>query len=147
MGRVAGLQISGTSGSPGVTQNIRIGGRNSVSAINEPLYVIDGVPVVNSNLLNFTAVTSISPLAAMNSDDIESITVLKDAATTAVYGARGSSGAILITTKKGRQVKISYNLKTSIRFQNRAVKGPRMLNGEEKAELWLVTLGNTLGKD
>nr|WP_025126220.1 TonB-dependent receptor plug domain-containing protein [Myroides odoratimimus] len=107
MGRVAGLQISGTSGSPGVTQNIRIGGRNSVSAINEPLYVIDGVPVVNSNLLNFTAVISISPLAAMNSDDIESITVLKDAATTAVYGARGLNGAILITTKKGRQVKIS----------------------------------------
>jgi TonB-linked SusC/RagA family outer membrane protein len=146
MGRVAGLQISTTSGSPGATQNIRIRGRNSVSATNEPLYVIDGIPVINDNISNSTSVTSISPLASINSEDIESMTVLKDAAATSVYGARGANGVILITTKRGKQGKPSYNFKSTIGFQNKAVKGARMLSGEEKGELWIEALSNTVNQ-
>lgn len=145
-GRVVGLQMATTSGSPGATQNIRIRGRNSVSATNEPLYVIDGIPVVNSNLSNSSSVTSISPLAALNSEDIESMTVLKDAAATAVYGARGSNGVILITTKRGKQGKPSYSFKSSIGFQNKAVKGARMLTGNEKGDLWVEAISNTTGQ-
>lgn len=145
-GRVAGLQMATTSGSPGATQNIRIRGRNSITATNEPLYVIDGIPIINSNLSNSTSLTSLSPLAALNSEDIESMTVLKDAAATSVYGARGSNGVILITTKKGKQGKPSYNFKTSIGFQNKAVKGARMLSSNEKGDLWIEALSNTTGR-
>lgn len=141
-GRVAGLQMATTSGSPGSVQNIRIRGRNSVSATNEPLYVIDGVPIINSNISNSADVTSLSPLSSINPDDIESMTVLKDAGATSVYGARGSNGVILITTKKGKHGKPSYNFRSSIGFQNRAVKGPKFLSGEQRAELWMEALAN-----
>ncbi|WP_353101782.1 TonB-dependent receptor [Myroides odoratus] len=141
-GRVAGLQMATTSGSPGSVQNIRIRGRNSVSATNEPLYVIDGVPIINSNISNSADVTSLSPLSSINPDDIESMTVLKDAGATSVYGARGSNGVILITTKKGKQGKPSYNIRSSIGFQNRAVKGPKFLSGEQRAELWMEAIAN-----
>ncbi|MDR2223458.1 MAG: TonB-dependent receptor [Flavobacteriaceae bacterium] len=148
-GRVAGLQMATTSGSPGSVQNIRIRGRNSVSATNEPLYVIDGVPVINANLSHSTDVTSLSPLASINPDDIESMTVLKDAGATSVYGARGSNGVILITTKKGKQGKPSYNFRSSVGFQNNAVKGPKFLSGEQRAELWIEAIanGNNLDKN
>lgn len=144
-GRVAGLQMATTSGSPGATQNIRIRGRNSVSATNEPLYVIDGIPVINSNLSNSDDMTSLSPLAAINPEDIESMTVLKDAGATSVYGARGSNGVILITTKKGKRGEPSYSFRSSIGFQNKAVKGPRFLSSQEKGDLWIEALYNTLG--
>lgn len=144
-GRVAGLQMATTSGSPGAVQNIRIRGRNSVSATNEPLYVIDGIPIINANLSDSDDVTSLSPLAAINPDDIESMTVLKDAGATSVYGARGSNGVILITTKKGKRGEPSYSFRSSIGFQNRAVKGPRYLSSKEKGDLWIEAFYNTLG--
>lgn len=144
-GRVAGLQMATTSGSPGAVQNIRIRGRNSVSATNEPLYVIDGIPVINSNLAESADYTSLSPLAAINPEDIESMTVLKDAGATSVYGARGSNGVILITTKKGKRGEPSYSFRSSIGFQNKAVKGPRFLSSQEKGELWVEAIYNNLG--
>lgn len=144
-GRVAGLQMATTSGSPGAVQNVRIRGRNSVSATNEPLYVIDGIPIINSNLSDSDDVTSLSPLAAINPEDIESMTVLKDAGATSVYGARGSNGVILITTKKGKRGEPSYSFRSSVGFQNKAVKGPRFLSSKEKGDLWIEALYNTLG--
>ncbi|EHO04885.1 SusC/RagA family TonB-linked outer membrane protein [Myroides odoratimimus] len=146
-GRVAGLHIAATSGSPGSLQNIRIRGRNSISASNEPLYVVDGVPMVNTNISGNTNGTSLSALSAISSDDIESMTVLKDAAATSAYGARGSNGVILITTKKGRQGTPSFNLKTSIGFQNPARKGPKFLDGNQKKDLWLEAIYNTYGEE
>ncbi|HEY9186030.1 MAG TPA: carboxypeptidase-like regulatory domain-containing protein, partial [Salegentibacter sp.] len=82
-GKVSGLQISTSSGTPGAVQDIRIRGISSINAGNEPLYVIDGVPIINDNVGGSTATSSLSPLASINSNDIESITVLKDASTTA----------------------------------------------------------------
>ncbi|AJA70302.1 SusC/RagA family TonB-linked outer membrane protein [Myroides odoratimimus] len=144
-GRVAGLQMAATSGSPGSMQNIRIRGRNSISASNEPLYVIDGIPMVNTNISGNTDGTSLSALSSISSNDIESMTVLKDAAATSAYGARGSNGVILITTKQGRQGKPQFNFKTSIGIQNPARKGPKYLSGEQKKDLWMEAIFNTYG--
>ena len=88
-GRVAGAEIMSTTGEPGATTTIRIRGTRSVEASNEPLIVVDGV------------VDAIGDLNDINPEDIESITVLKDASSTAIYGARGSNGVILVTTKHG----------------------------------------------
>ena len=153
-GKVAGLQVSSSSGTPGSVQDIRIRGVGSISANNQPLYVIDGVPVVsgdfsgaNDNRTNGNAATSssISSLAALNSNDIESMTVLKDASATAAYGARGSNGVIVITTKKGKTGKAVYNLSNSIGFQNNAVDGRNPLTGDQRKELYLDAIFNTYG--
>lgn len=109
-GKVAGLNISMASGTPGSVQDIRIRRVGSINAGNDPLYVIDGVPVNNSNFSGSSAVSSFSALASLNSSDIESITVLKDASATSAYGARGSNGVIVITTKKGKSGKVSLQL-------------------------------------
>ncbi|MEK6506810.1 SusC/RagA family TonB-linked outer membrane protein [Myroides sp. C4067] len=149
-GRVAGLQMSSTSGSPGAIQNIRIRGRNSMSATNEPLFVVDGIPLTNGDISGTytesgNSSTSLSSLSGINSEDIESITVLKDAAATAAYGARGGNGVILITTKRGKQGAPKFDFKAAIGFQDFAVKGPKFLNGEQKKELWLEAIYNTDG--
>ena len=88
-GRVAGVDIMSTSGDPSATTSIRIRGTRSISASNEPLIVVDGV------------IDAVSDLSDINSSDIESISVLKDASSTAIYGSRGSNGVIIVTTKKG----------------------------------------------
>ena len=107
-GRVAGVQVTNGSGQPGSTAAVRIRGGNSIAAGNDPLYVIDGVPVAatanntNTYTLETQGVSGLNPLAALNPSDIESVEILKDASATAIYGARASNGVILITTKRGR---------------------------------------------
>lgn len=145
-GRVAGLNMSSTTGSPGAMQQVRIRGRNSLSATNEPLYVVDGMPITNDNVSGSTSATSLSPLSSINADDIETMTVLKDAAATSAYGARGSNGVILITTKKGTRGDAKYTLRTSLGFQDLARKGPKFLNGAQKEELWLEAIYNSNGE-
>lgn len=105
-GKVSGLQITNGGGAPGDGATIRIRSGSSISASNDPLYVIDGVPVDGSDVAG-----SRNPLATINQNDIESMTVLKDASATAIYGSRASNGVIIITTKKGKvgELKISYN--------------------------------------
>jgi len=105
-GRVAGVQMTSNSGEPGAGAQIRIRGGTSISASNDPLYVIDGVPVQNESVSpDAPGISSInsalprSPLNSLNPDDIESITVLKDASATAIYGSRGANGVVLIQTK------------------------------------------------
>ncbi|WP_026706905.1 SusC/RagA family TonB-linked outer membrane protein [Flavobacterium frigidarium] len=144
-GKVAGLQISQSSGTPGSVQDIRIRGVGSVSASNQPLYVIDGVPVINDAFAASDNVSTLSPLASIASSDIESMTVLKDASATSAYGARGSNGVIIITTKKGKSGKTVFNLNTSIGFQNNAVKGQTPLTGAQRKELYLDGVYNTYG--
>ena len=99
-GAVAGLQSVAASGAPGANQQIRIRGISSITASNAPLWVIDGVPVLANDLSRATTTANI--LSTLNPNDIESITVLKDAASAAIYGNRAANGVILITTKKGR---------------------------------------------
>ena len=107
-GRAPGVQITQASGQPGAPAAVRIRGGNSVTAGNEPLYVIDGVPVQsspdgsNTFTLEVQGVSGLDPLASINPDDIASVDILKDASAQAIYGARAANGVILITTKRGR---------------------------------------------
>lgn len=144
-GNVAGLQMSTTSGTPGSSQDIRIRGRNSINAGNDPLFVIDGVPMINSNFSGSTNISSLSTLSSIAADNIESMTVLKDAGATSVYGARGANGVILITTKKGKKGDAQFSLSSSVGFQNNAVDGLRPLTGAEKTDLYLESIFNTYG--
>jgi TonB-linked SusC/RagA family outer membrane protein len=97
-GKVAGVQITTAGGAPGASSQILIRGGSSLNASNQPLIVIDGVPVDNTGLAGAS-----NPLSLINPNDIESITVLKDASSTAIYGVRASNGVILVTTKHGVQ--------------------------------------------
>ena len=103
-GRIAGVTVN-TSGAPGSGSEIRIRGGASLNASNDPLIVIDGLPIANT-----TTAGSTSFLASLNPNTVESITVLKDASATAIYGSRASNGVILITTKKGgKKLSVDYN--------------------------------------
>ncbi|NLR93626.1 SusC/RagA family TonB-linked outer membrane protein [Flammeovirga agarivorans] len=110
-GRMAGVQVTSNSGQPGASSTIRIRGVNSLGGNSNPLYVIDGVPLISNTTGGFAQEegAQLSALADLNPKDIESIEVLKDASSTAIYGAMGSNGVILITTKKGEEGKIRVN--------------------------------------
>ena len=141
-GKVAGLSISTNSGTPGSTSQIRIRGISSITAGNEPLYVIDGVPVTNGNVSNSTSRSFFSALSGLDNNNIKSITVLKDASSTAQYGARGANGVILITTKKGKSGKTVYSFNSYYGVQNDAIEGPVMLTAAQRLELFAEGLFN-----
>lgn len=145
-GKVAGLTISTSSGTPGSTQDIRIRGVGSLTAANDPLIVVDGVPMINDNFSGSGNRSSLSALASINSQNIESITVLKDASATSAYGARGSNGVIVITTKKGKAGKTQFNLNTSYGFQNKASSGKDVLTGTQREILYLDGVYNSYGE-
>lgn len=144
-GKVAGLNVSTTSGTPGATADIRIRGRSSITAGNSPLYVIDGVPITNENVSGSASGSSLSALASLNTNDISSITVLKDASSTAAYGARGANGVIVITTKNGAAGKTTYNASSSFGYSNDAIKGPQVLTAAEREMLFYESLYNSYG--
>jgi iron complex outermembrane receptor protein len=106
-GRVAGVQMTTNSGEPGGGAQVRIRGGTSIQASNNPLYVIDGVPLQDENPVASASINGVNaalprnPLNAINPNDIESITVLKDASATAIYGSRGANGVVLVQTKRG----------------------------------------------
>lgn len=142
-GKVAGLTVSSASGTPGAVTDIRIRGRSSITAGNEPLYVIDGVPMISGNVTAATSGSSLSALAFLNSEDVESITVLKDASSTAAYGARGANGVIVITTKDGKEGRTIISLNSSYGFSNPAIDGPQVLTGEQREILFYEAVQNT----
>ena len=142
-GRVAGLRVVTLSGTPGAPTDIRIRGEGSISGSNRPLFVIDGVPVNNGSISPL--LTDMGILSMINASDIESITVLKDASATAPYGARGSNGVIVITTKSGSAGEVQYNLTTQYGFQNYARDDRPMLTGEQRLELGAETIINDFG--
>ncbi len=108
-GKVAGVSITSNGGAPGAGSTIRIRGGASLSASNDPLIVIDGVPLDNGGIAG-----SANALALINPNDIESFNILKDASATAIYGSRASNGVILITTKKGKKGKLVFNFNTQL---------------------------------
>ena len=117
-GRVSGVNITQNSGEPGTGMTVRIRGSNSIRSGQTPLYVVDGVPLDNANITpdggtaaGINQSSKLNPISFLNPDDIESIDILKDASSTAIYGARGANGVIIITTKKGTQGKgsITYD--------------------------------------
>ncbi|MDQ4141572.1 MAG: SusC/RagA family TonB-linked outer membrane protein, partial [Bacteroidota bacterium] len=121
-GRVAGVQVTQASHSPGGGVSIRIRGGNSIQGGNEPLYVVDGYPLYNENG------------ATINPNDIESIDILKDASATAIYGSRGANGVVLITTKRGKAGKSTISFDTYYSVQ-KVQKTLPLLNAREYAEL------------
>lgn len=139
-GAFAGVNISQNSGKPGGSTTIRVRGGTSVNARNEPLYVIDGVPIdatagnsqANISTYNndFFDQEAANPLSMLNPNDIESIDVLKDASATAIYGSRGANGVIMITTKKGKAGVQQLNYGYSIGFSSQAKKLD-MLSGDQ----------------
>ncbi len=111
-GKVAGVTVTSNDGAPGSGTTIRIRGGSSLSASNDPLYVVDGVPLQSGDISGMS-----NAMAAINPNDIQSITILKDASATAIYGSRASNGVIIITTKHGvknQPLKVSYNGKYSV---------------------------------
>jgi TonB-linked SusC/RagA family outer membrane protein len=120
-GTISGIQVTQATGQPGAGVTVQVRGVNSINAVAEPLYVIDGFPTSNSNSLTDAGVTNgpkINPLSFINTADIESIEVLKDASATAIYGTRGANGVIIITTKKGKSGVSSINYDGSYGWQN-----------------------------
>lgn len=125
-GKMAGVNIAQNSGKPGGSNTVRIRGGTSITASNEPLYVIDGVPISTSSISRQPNLNSadvpildqepVNPLNTLNPADIENITVLKDASATAIYGSRGANGVIVITTKTGAAgaVRTSYTTRFGI---------------------------------
>lgn len=116
-GKVAGVNVANVSGEPGANQNIVIRGVGSLRSGTTPLYVIDGFVIDNSN----TGVAS-NPMNFINPEDIASMDVLKDASASAIYGARGANGVIVITTKKGKKGRTEMNLSSSLTVSNLANK-------------------------
>ncbi|MBC6607604.1 TonB-dependent receptor [Hymenobacter sp. BT188] len=122
-GRAAGVDVAGGNFRPGETPAIRIRGNRSVRASNEPLYVVDGIPLAQGTGLN-----------DFNPDDIESVEVLKDASATAIYGSRGANGVVIVTTKRGKEGKfnISYNTYGSF---DRPLRLPELFDAAEFADV------------
>ncbi len=129
MGKVAGVQVTTGGGAPGAGVRIRIRQGASLNASNDPLIVIDGVPLETGGIAGVA-----NPLSLLNPNDIESFDILKDASATAIYGNRASNGVIIITTKKGSsgRLKVSYNNTTSLET---ITKRPDILNPDEFRKL------------
>lgn len=143
-GAVAGLQAGSSTGQPGSVESFRIRGTGSVNASSEPLYVIDGVPMNTGNAnseLDYTQ-SGNSILSTLNSNDIESITVIKDAAAASLYGSRAANGVVVITTKSGKAGKTSVGFRANWGFSNMAIDYRPTLNGEERREVFLLGLKN-----
>lgn len=136
-GRIPGMVVTQTTGQPGAATTIRIRGTTSLTGRNEPLYVIDGVPVLSDASKNRTGAVkgpAVNPLASINPADIESVEVLKDASATAIYGARGANGVVLITTKQGEKNSDQFSFDAYYGIQQISRKIP-MLNARQLAEL------------
>ncbi|MGB4774180.1 MAG: SusC/RagA family TonB-linked outer membrane protein, partial [Daejeonella sp.] len=142
-GRLAGVQVTSSSGIPGAALNVRIRGVGSITAGNDPLYVIDGVQVSSGD--NTSNATSSNALSSLNPDNIESIDVLKDAASAAVYGAAGANGVVVITTKRGKSGKTEFNFNSYFGYTE-VIRKPELLTGPEWLTLSLEAYANRYGK-
>ncbi len=111
-GKMAGVQVGSSSGQPGATSSIRIRGYSSINASNSPLWVVDGIPVVSGDVAMYTNTSN--QQAIINPNDVESITILKDAAAAAAYGSRAANGVILVTTKSGKEGKTSFDARAKM---------------------------------
>lgn len=140
-GQVPGLQSVAGSGAPGANQQILIRGISSINASNSPLWVVDGVILNTGDVSRLT--TTANLLSTLNPNDLESITVLKDAASTSIYGSRGANGVILVTTKRGRAGKTKFRFDAEAGSSDIAYKNPkyRSLTASE----YLMITGEGLG--
>lgn len=145
-GKVAGLQSIAASGQPGASQSIVIRGISSINGSSNPLWVIDGVPVNEGNVARLQ--TTANLLSTLNPNDIESISVLKDAASQSIYGSRAANGVIVVTTKKGKAGKTKFRFDTEVGQSNTAYTNARYkpLNAQQYTSITregLVNLGQS----
>lgn len=142
-GRASGVQVVSNSGAPGDGMSVTVRGQSTLNSGNEPLYVIDGVPVQSNSIsqLNGWESHGLNPLADINPQDIESIEILKDGSSTAIYGSRAANGVILITTKRGREGKpqINVNLYTGVSKLTRKLS---VLNAAQWRDIIIDTYKN-----
>lgn len=139
-GKVAGVQITSLNGKLGQGLQIRVRGSSSVTASNQPLYVIDGIPVTSQNQSSSSAPTN--PIADLNFNDIESLQILKDASASAIYGSRASNGVVLITTKKGRTGKTQFEA-SAFRGVSNATHKREFMNTQEYVKNLQDALNNS----
>lgn len=138
-GAVPGIQMNSSTSMPGVWGSIYVRGRGSLNSGTQPLYVIDGMPIdsdTDENSINYDTNNAVDPMAALNPADIESVTVLKDAAATAIYGSRAANGVIVITTKKGKEGKFNINLDIKQGFVTMANNNMDFANAEQTMNLF-----------
>ncbi|MDX1478630.1 MAG: SusC/RagA family TonB-linked outer membrane protein, partial [Saprospiraceae bacterium] len=128
-GGVAGLQANMGNGQPGSQVEVRIRGQGSISASSDPLYVVDGIPIFNPGDALTNQSETANTLANLNPNDIETLTVLKDASATAIYGARAANGVVLITTKSGRSGKPKVNLNVQYGLNDWAIADDNQFRG------------------
>ena len=147
-GQVAGLASTASSGAPGASPKIRIRGTASLNGTQDPLWVLDGIPLEGTEIPSMDDLKDIdniysSAIAGINPSDIESITVLKDAAATAIYGARAANGVIVITTKSGKAGETKVNFSTRLTFAPQtSISRLNLLNSNEKVNLELDLLAS-----
>ncbi len=145
-GQVAGLSSVAASGAPGAPMKIRIRGTSSINGVQEPLWVLDGIPMEGNEIPAIDNLNDIddiyqTSIAGLNPSDIENITVLKDAAATAIYGARAANGVIVITTKKGKEGRPVVNFSTKMTYTPKVDIGRlNLLDANEKVDLELDLL-------
>ena len=150
-GQIAGVAVTTTSGAPGAPARIRIRGTASLNGTQDPLWVLDGIPLEGTDIPKLDDDTSNdivnikqSSIAGISPNDIESITILKDAAATAIYGARAANGVIVVTTKRGRTGKPVVNFNTRLTYTpNLDTSRLNLLNSQEKIDLELELIKDT----
>ena len=147
-GKVAGVRVGSSTGDPGADQNILIRGIGSINGSTQPLYVVDGVPVLaNSDGYMSSSIRSQSILASLNPNDIESMTILKDAAAASLYGSRAANGVVIITTKKGKTGKTNVHYDMQIGWQQIAVKSAlNTMNAAQLKEYYFDGIKNFFGE-
>ena len=147
-GQVAGLSAVAASGAPGAPMKIRIRGTSSINGVQEPLWVLDGIPMEGNEIPAIDNLNDIddiyqTSIAGLNPSDIENITVLKDAAATAIYGARAANGVIVITTKKGKEGHPVVNFSSKMTYNPRIdIDRLNLMNANEKVNLELALLAS-----
>ena len=134
-GRVSGVQVTSLSGQPGGATSVKIRGGNSIMAGNEPLYVIDGVLMESQQNFSWIGGPAENGLSSINPNDIESMEILKDASATAIYGARGANGVVIITTKKGKKGADKISFSAYVGLQQKA-SSVQVMNATQFAELY-----------
>ena len=137
-GKAAGVLVNSQTGKLGQAVTVRVRGNSSISASNQPLFVLDGVPITTDNQASYGG--AMNPLTDINPNDIESIEILKDASAGAIFGSRAANGVVLITTKRGRSGKTVVTLNLQSGFSNPTNK-INVLNSEQYAELYLEAAG------
>ena len=147
-GQIAGLSTLPSTGAPGAPVKIRIRGTASINGTQEPLWVLDGIPLEGTDIPNIDNLNDVNDIyqtsiAGLNPTDIDNITVLKDAAATAIYGARAANGVIVITTKRGKESRPIVNFNTRLTFSPKVdINHLNLLNASEKVDLELALLAS-----